>query len=83
MIGDLSQDYGGIKKSGKPWFVIDRGPPAYSGAHSRTAEFPMESVEDANSHATGGFVVSPTHEDYVRKIIGEEMKIAAVLRGEC
>ena len=70
------------KKSGKPWFVIDRGPPAYSGALARLQSFQWRRAwKIANSHATGGFVVSPTHEDYVRKIIGEEMKIAAVPAG--
>ena len=71
-----------LKKFGKPWFVIDRGPPAYSGILARLQSFQWRRAwEIANRNATGGFVVSPTHEDFVRRIIGDGMKIASVPAG--
>ncbi len=71
-----------LKKSGKPWFVIDRGPPAYSGILARLQSFQWRRAWGiASKNATGGFVVSPTHEDFVRMIVGDGMKIASVPAG--
>ena len=62
------------------WWIIDRGPPAYSGilASLQTIQW-SRAWKIANNKSNGGFVVSKMHEDYVRRVIGQNLKICRII----
>ncbi len=64
------------------WWIIDRGPPAYSGilASLQTIQW-SRAWKIANNKSNGGFVVSKMHEDYVRRVIGQNLKIVPIPAG--
>lgn len=65
-----------LKKIGVAWFVIDRGPPAYSGFLAGLQKIQWkEAWKLANEHAKAGFVVSRKHEEFVRKRVEIGMQI--------
>ena len=57
-----------LQKMKIPWFIIDRGPPAYDGILAWIQKiFWKQSWKIAQSFASGGFVVSEGHREFVRK----------------
>jgi glycosyltransferase involved in cell wall biosynthesis len=71
-----------LERAGAKWWIIDRGPPAYRGILARLQNLQWSRAwEIANNKSNGGFVVSKLHEDYVRRIIGGDLRIVAIPAG--
>jgi len=65
LVGALSKT---LQKMKIPWFIIDRGPPAYDGILAWIQKiFWKRAWKIAQSFASGGFVVSEGHREFVRK----------------
>ena len=65
-----------LKKMGATWFIIDRGPPVYSGFLTELQKIQWKKAwKLANEHANAGFVVSRKHEEFVRKRVETELQI--------
>ena len=55
-----------LQKMNIPWFIVDRGPPAYDGLLTQIQKvFWKRSWKTAHSYASGGFVVSEGHREFV------------------
>ena len=81
LVGVLSKT---LIDTGVPWFVIDRGPPAYSGILSRIQRiFWKRAWRISQNSASGGFVVSEGHREFVRKYSGisESLEISIIPAG--
>jgi len=66
----------GLKKMGDNWFIIDRGPPVYSGFLTELQKIQWKRAwKLANEYAKAGFVVSRKHEEFVRKRVETELQI--------
>ena len=58
-----------LKRIGKPWFIIDRGPPVYRSLLTKIQKRIWKRAwEIASEDAMGGFVVSDKHKEMVKKI---------------
>lgn len=65
-----------------PWFIIDRGPPAYSGILSRLQKIYWKRAwKVAEDFANGGLVVSDEHERFVTERLNIDMEIRKVPAG--
>jgi len=65
-----------------PWCIVDRGPPVYSGLLNRLQKWYWKRAwEIASESATGGFVVSSEHVNFVRKYAAIEMEFAILPAG--
>ena len=65
-----------------PWFIIDRGPPAYAGPLSRLQEIYWKRAwKIAEEFAKGGLVVSDEHERFIVERLNIDMEIRKVPAG--
>ncbi len=71
-----------LNKKGIPWFIIDRGPPAHSGILAKLQKIHYrKSWKAASKSASGGFVVSRKHAEYIKRNHSNEMKLHEVPAG--
>ena len=71
-----------LMKLNGPWFIIDRGPPAYAGPLSRLQEIYWKRAwKIAEEFAKGGFVVSDEHERFIVERLNIDMDIRKVPAG--
>ena len=71
-----------LESAGARWWIIDRGPPAYRGLLAELQRLQWSRAwKIANNKSNGGFVVSKMHEDYVRGVIGEDLRIVSIPAG--
>ena len=71
-----------LSKYPSPWFLIDRGPPAYSGILGKLQwHYWKKSWKIASISASGGMVVSESHEAIVRPYSGDKIPICSLSGG--
>lgn len=73
---------GFLRWSKIPWMIIDRGPPAFKGPLNWLQKFFWSAGWNfASKNASGGFVVSKKHEDFVKGLNEVDLPIHVVPAG--
>ncbi len=73
-----------ISELEKSWFIIDRGPPAYPGILKRFQKWYWKRAwEIAENSASGGFVVSEEHANFVEEYAGISLNHEILPAGTC
>ena len=71
-----------LEKNQADWWIIDRGPPAYTGLLAKIQSLQWSKAwKIASVKSKGGFVVSKKHAKKVRKIVFSDMDIIPIPAG--
>lgn len=71
-----------LNKKEIPWFIIDRGPPTDSGILAKLQKIHYgKSWKAASKSASGGFIVSRKHAEYIKRNHSSEIKMHVVPAG--